>query len=180
MLRGQPALVDSSSPRWGEKASYYSAVCLETGEVAVMELAGNSTAQTSVSFLGQLRASGPEPLVVIWDNGPAHHGAAIRQYLATPGLRLQLINLPPYSPDFNGDEAIWKWARAEVTANTCLGSKAQLQEKLGAFFCSLAARRDEVKRRCPTVLQAKAAALGCSVPIPLDPMTHVDLTLALV
>ena len=31
-LRGEPALVDSSSPKYGEKASYYSAVCLETGE----------------------------------------------------------------------------------------------------------------------------------------------------
>ena len=33
VLRGQLALVDSTSPRRGEKASYYSAVCLETGEV---------------------------------------------------------------------------------------------------------------------------------------------------
>ena len=33
VLRGQPALVDTSSPRFGEKATYYSAVCLETGEV---------------------------------------------------------------------------------------------------------------------------------------------------
>ena len=32
-LKGEPALVDSSSPRYGEKASYNSAVCLETGEV---------------------------------------------------------------------------------------------------------------------------------------------------
>ena len=34
--------MDSSSPRYGEKASYYSAVCLETGEVEWMELEGNS------------------------------------------------------------------------------------------------------------------------------------------
>ena len=34
--------MDSSSPRWGEKASYYSAVCLETGEVEWMELEGNT------------------------------------------------------------------------------------------------------------------------------------------
>ena len=33
VLRGEPALVDSSSPRRGDKASYYSAVCLEIGEV---------------------------------------------------------------------------------------------------------------------------------------------------
>ena len=32
VLKGEPALVDSTSPRYGEKASYYSTVCLETGE----------------------------------------------------------------------------------------------------------------------------------------------------
>ncbi len=40
VLRGEPALVDSSGPRYGEKASYYSAVCLETGEVEWRELEG--------------------------------------------------------------------------------------------------------------------------------------------
>ena len=53
-LKGKPALVDSSSPRYGEKASYYSAVCLETGEVEWMELEGNSNSGTSVAFLTQL------------------------------------------------------------------------------------------------------------------------------
>ena len=33
VLRGEPALVDSTSPRRSEKGSYYSAVCLETGAV---------------------------------------------------------------------------------------------------------------------------------------------------
>ena len=32
-LKGEPALVDSTSPWRGEKASYYSAMCLETGKV---------------------------------------------------------------------------------------------------------------------------------------------------
>ena len=54
VLRGHPALVDSTCPRWGEKASYYSAVCLETGEVEVMESEGNSSAVTSVAFLQRL------------------------------------------------------------------------------------------------------------------------------
>ena len=54
VLKGEPALVDSTSPRYGEKASYYSAVCLETGEVEWMELEGNSNSATSVAFLKQL------------------------------------------------------------------------------------------------------------------------------
>ncbi|MDQ6670228.1 MAG: transposase, partial [Chloroflexota bacterium] len=135
VLRGQPALVDSTSPRWGEKASYSSAVCLETGEVEVMELDGNSSAATSVTFLQQLRAHHAEPLIVIWDNGPAHGGDPLRAYLRTPDLRLRL---PAYSPDFNPDEHVWGWARAEVTANTCFGTKARVRENVGAFFGGLA------------------------------------------
>ena len=94
VLKGEPALVDSTSPRRGEKASYYSAVCLETGEVEVMELEGNSNSATSAAFLRQLRARHYEPLTVIWDNSPAHRGDALRAYLATPDLNLCLVNLP--------------------------------------------------------------------------------------
>ena len=54
VLKGKPALVDSNSPRYGEQASYYSAVCLETGEVEWLELEGNSNSGTSVAFLTQL------------------------------------------------------------------------------------------------------------------------------
>ena len=178
MLKGEPALVDSTSPRRGEKASYYSAVCLETGEVAVMELEGNSNAATSAAFLRQLRARHTEPLTVIWDNAPAHRGDALRDYLTTSGLRLRLVNLPSYSPDFNADEAIWGWAREEVTANLCLGTKAAVQEKVGDFFANLAGRRDEVKRRCRTVLQARAEEMiGCA-PADFTGHANVDFTLA--
>ena len=92
VLKGEPALVDSSSPRYGEKASYYSAVCLETGEVEWMELEGNSNAGTSETFLRQLRERHLGPLNVIWDNAPAHRGEALREYLRTPCLELRLVN----------------------------------------------------------------------------------------
>ena len=145
-----------------------------------MELVGNSTAETSTSFLRQLRGNHPEPLVVIWDNAPAHRGKAIREYLAIPNLNLQLVALPAYSPDFNGDEAIWAWAREEVTANTCLGTKAKIQEKVGEFFSGLVGRTAEVKQRCRTALQARADALMMPVIQSLMQTNHVDSTLALV
>lgn len=157
--KGRPALVASSSPRWGEKASYCSAVCLETGEVESMELEGNSSAATSAAFLRQLRANHPGPLVVIWDNGPAHGGDALRAYLSTPDLRLRLVRLPAYSPDYNADEAIWDWIRQEVTANTCFGTQATVRAHVDAFFRDLRTRIEEVKTRCRTVLHAHARAL---------------------
>jgi transposase len=159
VLRGEPALVDTTSPKFGEKATYYSAVCLETGEVEEMPVVGNTNAQTSVAFLQQLRAHHPEPLIVFWDNGPAHRGPEIRQYLTTPDLHLRLVALPGYSPDFNPDEAIWDWIREDVTANTCFGKAAAVREKVDAFFAALPERTQEVKQRCRRELQALADAL---------------------
>ena len=75
------------------------------------------------------------------------------------GLRLRLVNLPGYSPDFNADEAIWGWAREEATGNLCLGTKAKVQEQVGHFLAGLVGRKDAVKGRCRTVLQSRAEAL---------------------
>ena len=92
VLKGAPALVDSSSPHRGEKASYYSAVCLETGEVEWMELERNSNAETSTAFLRQLQERHTGSLTVIWDNAPAHRSEVMREYLRTPRLVLRLVN----------------------------------------------------------------------------------------
>lgn len=161
-LRGKPALVDSTSPRLGEKATYYSAVCLETGEIEAMSVAETCTAETSVAFLKQLRAHHTEPLIIIWDNGPAHRGAALRTWLATPNLRLRLVPLPAYSPDFNADEAVWDWVREEATANLCFGTKAKVVQAVDAFFAGITCRTDEAMCRCRTLLQAQADALFTS------------------
>jgi transposase len=177
VLRGQPALADSTSPRWGEKATYYSGICLETGEVEHMVVAENCRAETSTAFLQQLRRLHSEPLIVIWDNSPAHRGPEMRAYLRTPDLRLRLVALPAYSPDFNADEAIWGWIREEVTANTCFGTAANVQEKVDAFFADLAQRAAEARRRCRTILQARADTLVAAANHLVAQTDHVDSTL---
>jgi transposase len=133
-----------------------------------------------VTFLRQLRAHHPEPLIVIWDNGPAHGGDPLRTYLRTPDLQLRLVRLPAYSPDFNPDEHVWGWVRAEVTANTCFGTRARVREHVGAFFRGLVDRTEEVKRRCRTILQTKADLYTSAVDALPQPSSHVDPTLALV
>ena len=144
------------------------------------ELAGNSNSGTSVAFLEQVRETHLGPLQVIWDNAPAHRGEAMREYLLTPGLDLRLVNLPGYSPDFNSDEAIWGWAREEATGNLCLGNRAAMQERVGNFLAGLASRRDEVRRRCRTVLQARAEALLSNSRHDSSPQANAHPTLALV
>ena len=143
------------------------------------QLEGNSNSGTSVAFLKQLKEKHPKPLKVIWDNAPAHRGEVMREYLGTPGLELQLVNLPGYSPDFNADEAIWGWAREEATGNRCLGSRAAVQDKVGQFLAGLTDRKEEVRRRCRTVLQSRAEAIprDCLPDSPCPTNAHSILAL---
>ena len=67
-----------------------------------------------------------------------------------------------------------------MTANLCLGAKALVQEKVSDFFTHLSGRRDEVKQRCRTVLQAQAAELRRTTQANSHRLTNVDSTLALV
>ena len=179
--------MDSSNPRYGEKAGYCSAVCLETGEVEWMDLEGNSNSQTSTVFLTQLRERHTGPLNVIRDNAPAHRGEAVGVPAnAGPGSSAgeppfsRGQALPGYSPDFNADEAVWGWAREEATGNLCLGSRAAVQERVGKFLAGLSSRKDEVKRRCRTVLQSRAEALPRDFQPDSPPQANAHPTLALV
>ena len=141
-------MVDSTSPSYGEKASYYSVVCLETGEVEWMDLEGNSNSGTSAAFLERLRQRHSGPLVVIWDNEPAHRREAVREYLRTPCPGLRLVN-----PRFHEGRLCratarteapmrrWGWAGEEATGNLCLGTKALVKERVGNFLCGLSIGR---------------------------------------
>ena len=47
----------------------------------------------------------------------------------------------------------------EATGNLCLGTRALVRERVSHFLAGLASRKDEVKRRCRTVLQSRAEGL---------------------
>ena len=165
---GRASLGGLQQPALRRKASYYSAVCLETGEVEWMELEGNSNSETSAAFLDRLRQRHPGPLEVIWDNAPAHRGEAVREYLRTPDLNLRLINLPGYSPDFNADEAVWGWAREEATGNLCLGTKASVQERVGNFLPRAVQpeRRGQAPLPHHPAIKGRKISAGISAPMP--------------
>ena len=47
-------------------------------------------------------------------------------------------------------------ANETATGNLCLGRKTAVQERVGNFLHGLSTRKDEVTRRCRTVLQSRA------------------------
>ena len=48
--------------------------------------------------------------------------------------------------------------REEATGNVCLGNREAVQDRVGEFLAGLPSRKEEVRRRCRTVLQSRAEA----------------------
>ena len=70
--------------------------------------------------------------------------------------------------------------RQEATAKQRLGTRAAVREKVGGFFAHLVNRKEEVKRRRRTVLQARATEPTSAAQTGLSATANVDFTLALV
>ncbi len=127
----------------------------------------------TIPFLAPLHAKHTGPLIVIWDNGPAHGSDVVRAALAADD-DLRVVLLPTDSPDCNPDEAIWAWAREEVTANTCVGTKAKVQEQMGQFFDGLTSRTAAVQSRCRRTLPSLAEAVTVASPEAHQGTRHGD------
>jgi hypothetical protein len=97
-------------------------------------LTDTSYATTSAQLPAWLRKHDPGPRVISQIATSGHGGDAIQTFTKTPGLEQLLVCLPAYCPDLNADEAIWKWIREEIAANTCFGTMANVAAALGPFF----------------------------------------------
>lgn len=58
-------------------------------------------------------------ICLIWDNAGFHKGKLLREKLKTTLSVFYLLNLPPYAPDTNPQEHIWKYAKDEVSNQQC-------------------------------------------------------------
>lgn len=142
---GQQPRVDT----WGGKrqtAHVFGAVSLEA-EFSY-RFAGVFNGSTFLRFLKQLvaRYRGRKIFLVI-DNGPCHNlNAAGQEWLRANRSRLELHRLPPYSPELNPIEPVWKTTRKMTTHNRFYPTPFERDARLRRTF-----RRFQ---RCPRLIAA--------------------------
>ena len=88
------------------------------------------------------------PVFLILDNSQVHRAKLLKEYVEQSDGMLTIFFLPPYSPDLNPDEWVWKnvkhdnLGRASVRSETQLAQFAEaalarlreLPEKVRSFF----------------------------------------------
>jgi transposase len=69
---------------------------------------GNTCSATFIDYLKKLLHDIPGKIFLIVDGHSAPTATATKQYVASTDGRLSLFFLPPYSPELNPDEWVWK------------------------------------------------------------------------
>jgi len=73
---------------------------------------------TFLDFLKLLVRYGRRKIFLIIDNGPCHNlDTEGKAWLKENQHRIQLFRLPPYSPEFNPIEGVWKETKKRTTHN---------------------------------------------------------------
>lgn len=77
-------------------------------------------------------------LIVVLDNFSSHHAMLAKDYAASNDL--QLVHLPPYSPDLNPIDLVWRAIKRESTVTFITGYE-HLTATIAGAFRKLAAKR---------------------------------------
>lgn len=96
----------------------FGAVSANTGEIITMD-ATTFNAETFLLFLNKVVKSKKrgKKIIMILDNARYHHATMIQPWLNKNNNRIQLLFLPPYSPDLNNIERVLKMTRRICTHN---------------------------------------------------------------
>jgi len=102
-------------------------ICLN-GHRFTFQQADTVNAETICDFLWKLRQANPGKFFVhvIWDNARYHRNNEVKEFAKELGIKLHY--LPPYSPNLNSVERVWKLMHESVRYNQYYG------QYYGKFF----------------------------------------------
>ncbi|MCM3735190.1 IS630 family transposase [Bacillus cytotoxicus] len=136
-------------PTYGHHASVtiFGTVNAQTGEV-VHQTASSCKQEDFLSFLSYVLKQYEDKFVVmVTDNARIHKSKLVQDFLHEQKERLMLVYLPPYSPNLNPIERLWKWLKQQVIANRFHPTQASIKESVQDFLSDIAITPQAVLRR---------------------------------
>ena len=127
----------------------FGAVSLRTGRF-VHTTSPVFNAVTFQAFLKTLWRRRPRDrkLVVVVDNARYHHAKLLKPWLAERADRLELLFLPPYSPQLAPIERVWKLARRMATHNLYFETVDELCAAVESCFEQWQKPNEVLRRLC--------------------------------
>jgi len=134
-----------------KSVGYFGGVRLRDGKFLFQREITRFDAMTTWSFLRKLRQSSRRAgrrVVVITDNARYHHAKLHADWRAEQHPDFTLSYLPPYSPDLNPIERVWKLTRRLCLHNRYFPALDGVVEAVEEHFRAWAKPNDPLRRLC--------------------------------
>lgn len=89
-------------------------------------------------------------MVIILDNARYHHYKGLRSLLCKHHRHITLMYLPPYSPELNPVERVWKLTRKLCTHNEYFDTLEKLAISVEKRFCIWSSPNETLRTLCAT------------------------------
>lgn len=135
------------------KVGYFGAVRLRDGALVVEPTKKNFNGENCWQFLRKLRRRALRTgrrIVVIADNARFHHARLHKEWRAKHDARFSLLFLPPYSPDLNPIERVWKLTRRLCTHNRYFATLDEVKQAVEKQFCRWQNGSEALRTLCAT------------------------------
>ena len=140
--RGKTPVVRTTGARY--RLNMLSAVN-RRGKMRFMIEAKGLNADVMCRFLDRLMAGQKRRIFLILDGHPIHKSARLARKVTAFDGRLRLFLLPPYSPELNPDEGVWREVKGHRLGRAGIFGFADLKSKALGALRHLARRPDKVR-----------------------------------
>src|SRR5207248_2784974 len=141
--KGETPIVEATGARHG--MSLISAITSRGHMRFMIKEKGGVNAAVFIEFLKRLITGAKRAIFLIVDRGPAHIAKKTRAFVESQNGRLRLFYLPPYSPDRNPDELVWKHLKADTVGRASIASLADFRTKLKSSMLCLQRNREKIR-----------------------------------
>jgi transposase len=146
--KGQQPRVLSPSVR--HKVGFFGALNLKTGSLLTQE-APTFSSETFGDFIRYLLESTQGKIYLILDNARWHRAKDLKVFSESNQDRLIRVFLPPYSPELNPVERVWRITRRQVTHNRYFPSVEELRIALVSQFTKWEQPNNTLKALCANI-----------------------------
>lgn len=132
--KGEKTIIKVERKRQAQ--SFLGLLNLKSGEELLFKLSWQKQDEIIPVLESLVKKYSDKRICVIWDNARFHHGKKIKAKLGTSLKPIHLINFPPYAPDHNPQEHVWKYGKDKLSNN----QRDSLEETVQAFVYTVTGR----------------------------------------
>jgi transposase len=116
-----------------KRQSFYGFLNLKTGRQHTF-VTDKQNMLVTAEVLAKVRKLYPtQKLVIFWDNAGWHKGSKAQEWIEQDG-NTETVYFPPYTPDFNPQEHVWKAGRGQVTHNRHITKLKEVAEEFRQYL----------------------------------------------